>query len=140
MQIFLRNTETNENFPLTYIPLDLEWSSGENRYSAADIPLVGIGEQPQYWQSGGNAARSVVCTLEGTDVLERLQKLEKWTKPIVTKKAPPVCLLQVGALDPVWCVLVSVAVVFPLTKFKGEKPTRAQVTIAYQVIPEEAIA
>jgi hypothetical protein len=140
MRIFLRNTETNENFLLTYLSLDLSWNSGENRYVSADIPQAGINGQPQYWQNGSNPQRQIGCVLDGTDALERLKKLQHWIQPIAKKNAPAICVLQVGALEPEWCVLTKVDATMPLTRFRGEKPTRIQVEIGYQVVPEVAIA
>lgn len=140
MQLFLRNTESNENFSLTYLPLELEWGDGNNSFASAQIPQVDIGDQPQYWQSGSNPSRSISFTLERDDAIDRLEKLKRWTRAIDGKNAPPICILQVGAIAPVWCVLTGVDAKIPLDRFQNEKPTRIGVSIAYLVVPETAIA
>jgi hypothetical protein len=137
MKIFLQNTETQQTFDLQYLPVEIDWGGNSNKFAAADIPQMNA--QPQYWQMGTNATRAIDCTLEGDDAIDRLQQIEQWTKAIVGKFSPPVCVLNVGVLVE-WVVLVSVAAKMPLLKFAGEQPTRISLTINYLVVPMEEIA
>jgi hypothetical protein len=135
MQFYIRNTETKEIFSIPYTSLETTWSTGENTYSSADIPQVGIGNQKYFWKAGNNPSRTLDCFLDGSDTNDKLEKLKSWCQPVPGKYAPPICQIQVGTLVE-WCVLTKVEIIIPLTHFKREAPQRAKATISYQIVSQ----
>jgi hypothetical protein len=139
MQALLLNTETNQAFTLLYLPLELELGGVEVEYVVSDIPRRSGAIAT--WQGTKQSRGSIPLTIDGADCRSRIQQLQNLCKPIKGKNSPPVCILKIGAMEPITCVMTAVRPTLQLGRFdRTGNPTRASVVIEYLPVSLEAIA
>lgn len=146
MQAQILNTENNQIFVLAYLPLELEFGAIESTYTPADIPQRVAANNGSYgaiasWQGTAQRGGSIQLTLDGADTRSRIAQLQNLCKPVSKKNSPPVCVLRLGAMEPVSVVITSVRPVLNLARFdRSGSPTRARVTVDYLPVDAGAIA
>lgn len=143
MQALLLNSETKQAFTLAYLPAEMELGGLEVEYADSDLPMQTGGNYGAIasWQNTKRSRGSINLLLDGADCKARITQLQALCHPIKGKNSPPVCILKIGAMEPITCVVTAVRPTLILPRFNAAgSPTRARVVVEYLPVSEGAIA